>query len=404
MKILISLLLLSLLTTFASAQTACFPVALGEDNVFCDYQYCDTAGDPFIFSKGIYRMPYLELTSVHVNENHITSCPRGEISFSAARDYYYDDRFVVAAADGWVRNYYTSTAYNPNTGEDFFISVLWMEHPNGEWTMYENVLKDDDLEMQTLIPAGTLLGTESSYAPDSSHKINFSVFVPVDTNELIFIKDDESGNYYLNMHYAERRIPLFCNISGHLADYLGDYTALSCTSSCTATLPIIPTSYEAGDFKAYIGDEALSTDLDLTFETASSGVIQSSSSVTLNPGFQAEQSSFFEARTGDCGGAGFIKSGSPHVSDAEIENQISVFPNPANHTTKISLRLNRDSKIEIQLRDITGRILNEVLNSQALAAGSHEVVADLSNTPSGAYFFEVIIDGENQIKKLIVEK
>ena len=64
---------------------------------------------------------------------------------------------------------------------------------------------------------------------------------------------------------------------------------------------------------------------------------------------------------------------------------LSCFPNPFNPTTTISFSLPHSAKVEVNIFDITGRLV-ETLADQRFEAGAHSLIFDGSSLPSGIYF------------------
>src|ERR1044071_4817041 len=198
MKTIFTVILLAVVG-IAHAQN-CFHVE-HPSSVFCDSTYCE----PYTFSKGIYRIPYEPLTDVEVIADHITNtCRPGRVGFAA---YYLDPdngHNVVAAADGWVRK---------TTSQGTLNDILWMEHPNGEWTMYAGIWAELFTEGE-FITAGTIIGLEINQAnfPDQKiYDVEFAVLVPVDSPQLVFVELPDYSEV-LDYNFAVIRVPLFCDI------------------------------------------------------------------------------------------------------------------------------------------------------------------------------------------------
>jgi len=401
MKAFIPLIFLALTILKSSAQNGvCFPDALGDESVFCNYEYCSADGAPFTFSSGIYRIPLLELTSVHVKQSVFSSCPRGWIELQGAGSLY-TTHFVVAAADGWLRYNHDDGCVNPDDCANF----VWLEHPNGEWTFYSNLAVGsipDDYSWGDWITAGSIIGEDAIHygTEDTFRRVLFQVTVPVDTDIILI-----DGNYGLPQDGKyERRIPLFCGVEDHQLHYGNDYTALSCGSTCNDVLPLLGATYGAGEFKAFINDGAVSTDNDLVFTEASSGLIQGSGSVTLNPGFEAGTLSTFEARTGDCSGADYNKTTASVNADVQIENSVSVYPNPASRTATLSWFMNEESSVKISVCDIEKREVFQTVNSERMNSGTHQQTFDVSALNPGVYLVVLEMNQSIKIQKLVVQK
>jgi hypothetical protein len=74
------------------------------------------------------------------------------------------------------------------------------------------------------------------------------------------------------------------------------------------------------------------------------------------------------------------------------ENNISIFPNPNTGIGKIKYSLNKPSQVRIEVYDAIGRSLRIITNDFELS-GDHELPFDLTELPSGQYFFHLQSEG-----------
>ncbi|MDD5360725.1 MAG: T9SS type A sorting domain-containing protein [Ignavibacteria bacterium] len=82
------------------------------------------------------------------------------------------------------------------------------------------------------------------------------------------------------------------------------------------------------------------------------------------------------------------------------------YPNPFNPITKINFELPEDTKVNITIFDLTGRIVRTIVN-EARTAGYHTVQFDASGISSGVYLYRIITGAGNNFvmtKKLVVLK
>lgn len=79
------------------------------------------------------------------------------------------------------------------------------------------------------------------------------------------------------------------------------------------------------------------------------------------------------------------------------------YPNPFNPVTVLPLNLMRESLLRISIHDLSGRFLDLICDGRK-AAGSHSVRIDASAFDSGIYFVLFRINGQIQIKKIILIK
>ncbi len=83
---------------------------------------------------------------------------------------------------------------------------------------------------------------------------------------------------------------------------------------------------------------------------------------------------------------------------------VAAFPNPVHHETIISYELNMDANVQLQLNDIHGRSLGQLLNAKQ-PAGEYQLVLDMSQKPAGVYYLQTLISTEtgmyNQIIRIV---
>lgn len=79
------------------------------------------------------------------------------------------------------------------------------------------------------------------------------------------------------------------------------------------------------------------------------------------------------------------------------------YPNPFNPETKIEFGLPQSSFVKLNIYDVSGRKLEELVN-QKLNAGTFEVTWNGSNYSSGVYFYKLVTEGFTETKKMILVK
>jgi flagellar hook assembly protein FlgD len=110
------------------------------------------------------------------------------------------------------------------------------------------------------------------------------------------------------------------------------------------------------------------------------------------------------------GGSGtsqlFIKTGKNY-----LPNQITVsksYPNPFNPTTKIRYNLENNESVNINIIDIKGNHIKQLIDSDE-PAGQHSVQWDATNdlghsVSAGVYFFTIETESEHQTRKMVLLK
>ena len=79
------------------------------------------------------------------------------------------------------------------------------------------------------------------------------------------------------------------------------------------------------------------------------------------------------------------------------------YPNPFNPSTEIQFTLPKASKVSLVVYDMTGRVVNELID-RTLEAGSHSVTWDASNLPSGVYVYRFQADTVHETKLMTLLK
>jgi hypothetical protein len=69
-------------------------------------------------------------------------------------------------------------------------------------------------------------------------------------------------------------------------------------------------------------------------------------------------------------------------------SQVKLYPNPANNITKLEFNLQETEQLNIQLLDISGRIIKSISNEKA-TAGYHTVEINTADVPSGMYIIQM---------------
>jgi hypothetical protein len=68
------------------------------------------------------------------------------------------------------------------------------------------------------------------------------------------------------------------------------------------------------------------------------------------------------------------------------------YPNPFNPNTKITYDLSITSYIDLDIHDISGRLVKKLVNEKQ-SAGSYQVEFSSGGLPSGVYFYSLAVDG-----------
>lgn len=82
----------------------------------------------------------------------------------------------------------------------------------------------------------------------------------------------------------------------------------------------------------------------------------------------------------------------------------SNYPNPFNPSTTIQYALNKPNQVTLNIYNIQGELVQSVFNHVPQTAGVQHVTVDMSNQPSGIYFYTVEIGNQIQSGKMTLMK
>lgn len=80
------------------------------------------------------------------------------------------------------------------------------------------------------------------------------------------------------------------------------------------------------------------------------------------------------------------------------------FPNPFNPSTSIMFELPAKDRVTLEVFDINGKVVREVIRGQEYPAGTHRVRFDASGLASGTYFYRLTSARFSSVKKMMLVK
>lgn len=93
-----------------------------------------------------------------------------------------------------------------------------------------------------------------------------------------------------------------------------------------------------------------------------------------------------------------------HTDSVQPQNyQLGNYPNPFNPRTTIQYRLSKAERVSLDIYSLNGRKVAQLVNS-VQAAGSHSVVWDASDMPSGIYLYKLSAGDFSKIERMILVK
>jgi hypothetical protein len=79
------------------------------------------------------------------------------------------------------------------------------------------------------------------------------------------------------------------------------------------------------------------------------------------------------------------------------------FPNPFNPETSISYTLSHDSQVMLSVYDLSGRLVERLVNAEQYP-GEFSVVWSANSLPSGMYIARLMVNGESFTQKMMLMK
>ncbi|TAE89448.1 MAG: T9SS C-terminal target domain-containing protein, partial [Bacteroidetes bacterium] len=83
---------------------------------------------------------------------------------------------------------------------------------------------------------------------------------------------------------------------------------------------------------------------------------------------------------------------------AELINNIGLFPNPAIESTIINFDIQEDSRISVELLDFKGQVLKKLAENKYYPTGRYEMLVDIKSLSQGIYL--ISLTDENGFKKV----
>jgi PKD repeat protein len=89
------------------------------------------------------------------------------------------------------------------------------------------------------------------------------------------------------------------------------------------------------------------------------------------------------------------------INEMDKLKDFKLYPNPANDRINLNFSLIQSEKVSITITDISGRVVDIILESQYLSSGNRTIEYNLNKLNSGIYFANTIIGSEISVHKFI---
>lgn len=111
--------------------------------------------------------------------------------------------------------------------------------------------------------------------------------------------------------------------------------------------------------------------------------------------------------TSNYGNLGFLDNikvtNTTSIEDAINKNTVNVYPNPTRDQAFIAFSVTKSSNVTVQVVDMLGRAVADVIN-QTMNAGDHKLTVSTASLPSGIYNVVIKTEGGNHTERLTVIK
>lgn len=193
---------------------------------------------------------------------------------------------------------------------------------------------------------------------------------------------------------------------------IGTYQATN-TNDCPEMNPLSLGNLTNGIYRA-----ANTVTAQSTIPTNGNVTFLAGQNIVLKPGFHALGGSQFLAKIESCT-ANFqerkasnkfiieenlkdnLRNGLPNI-DTAIE--IKLYPNPTSTGLNLDLKLNQTEEVQLQLLDISGRIIKLLRPKQLLTKGRHQLWFDLEGVNAGMFWLQITGEQGQFLEKVIVLK
>ncbi len=92
-----------------------------------------------------------------------------------------------------------------------------------------------------------------------------------------------------------------------------------------------------------------------------------------------------------------------NITAFNTDIQLTAYPNPVAQFTTIEFNLTKSSKVNLQIWDAYGRVIETLINEQ-MPEGKHSINFDRKNLSSGIYYYSLLADNRRKTNKIVLVK
>jgi len=86
------------------------------------------------------------------------------------------------------------------------------------------------------------------------------------------------------------------------------------------------------------------------------------------------------------------------------ENTATLFPNPSSGEFSIRYEVKQKGIVQIDIYDINGSLIKNVVNNQTQNTGKYVLPTDLKGVANGIYICSIVVNGKKTAERIVIEK
>ncbi len=180
-------------------------------------------------------------------------------------------------------------------------------------------------------------------------------------------------------------------------------TVIHVTSTANADCQATALNLTTNDQAIYATTSTITSNSNIA--NATSTLYQAGQSITLMPGFHAEQGSDFTARIADCTPASITEAGTSRVTNLSTPktgiHKIQLFPNPVVDNFTLSIDAYKAGTLDIQIYDVLGKELSNFTQKQLIDKGVKTIELSAAALTAGLYYCKIKIGDETFTKSFV---
>jgi len=90
------------------------------------------------------------------------------------------------------------------------------------------------------------------------------------------------------------------------------------------------------------------------------------------------------------------------VGNIKVMNRVDFYPNPSSGSSTISFGLLQSENVSVSLLDLTGRVVETIVQDKPMEAGMHTIDYNTSHLRSGSYYLRINNGNASYTKKIVV--